>query len=331
VAYKTSAMGGKKALVTGGLGFIGSNLAHKLVALGAEVAVYDACLDPYGWNFANINEIRNRVKFVKGDVRDRGKMEAVVKGQDFVFHCAAQVSHLDSMRGPFLDVDINCNGTLSVLEACRKNADGAKIIYAGTRAQIGREEYSPVDEKHPTNPIDVYGIDKLAAEKYCLLYGSAYGMPACSLRINNTFGPRHQMKHAKFGILNWFIRLALEGQEIPVYGKGEQVRDYNYVDDAVDAMILAAQSKKADGEVFNLGSGRQTRFVDMARAVVKAAGSGSIKHVPWPDERKRIETGDFFVSYAKIKKTLGWSPKTSFEDGLGKTIDFYRGRLREYV
>jgi UDP-glucose 4-epimerase len=324
-------MSGKSALVTGGLGFIGSNLAHLLVSLGAKVTVYDACLDPYGWNFANIREIRDKVGFVKADVRDAGKIAAAVKGQDFVFHCAAQVSHSASMSDPFLDVDINCNGTLRLLEACRKHADGAKIIHAGTRGQIGRQVYSPVDEAHPTDPADIYGIDKLAAEKYCLLYGSTYGMRACSLRINNTYGPRHQMRHAKFGVLNWFVRLALEGKALTVFGKGGQVRDYNYVDDVSAALALAAQKGRSDGQVYNLGSGRRTRFVDMAKAVVKAAGSGRVESVPWPEGRRRIEVGDFFVSYAKIRRELGWAPKVGLEEGLEKTVGFYRERLKEYV
>jgi len=330
LAYSLSRLDGKRCLITGGLGFIGSNIAHKLVELGAEVSIVDACLDPYGWNPANIAEIRDKVNFKKEDIRHESAMAKAVKDQDFIFNCAGQVSHVDSMKEPFLDLDINCRGNLVLLEACRKFNSNVKIVYAGTRGQMGSLHYSPADEEHPDNPTDVYGADKLAAEKYHLIYSSAFGMHATSLRINNTYGERHQMKHAKYGIMNWFIRLALEEKEIPVYGDGEQTRDYNYIADVVDACILAAQSPKTDGKYYLLGSGSEIKFIDMVKAVLAEAGTGSYKLVPWPADRKAIEVGNFFVSYKKIQDELGWEPKTSLAEGLRNTVAFYKERMKDY-
>ena len=330
MAYELKRMQGKRCLITGGLGFIGSNIAHKLAELGAEVSILDACLDPFGWNFANIKEIKDKVRFTKADIRDEKAMAAAVKDKDFIFNCAGQISHVDSMTDPFLDLDINCRGTLTLLEACRRFNDKAKIVYAGTRGQMGSLHYSPADEEHPDNPTDIYGADKWAAEKYHLIYHSAFGIPATSLRINNTYGERHQMKHAKYGIMNWFIRLALDGKEIPVYGDGSQTRDYNYITDVVNAAVLAAQSPKTDGKYYLLGSGSEIKFIDMVKAVIAAAGSGSYKFVPWPADRKAIEIGNFFVSYKKIRDELGWEPRTAMEDGLRRTIAFYKERHKEY-
>lgn len=324
------AMDGKRVLITGGLGFIGSNLAHRLVASGADVTLYDACLNPYGWNFANIKEIRKNVRVVKGDVRDIKKTQKNIKGMDVVIDCAAQVSHTISVRDPFLDIDINCRGAMSVLEGCRK-AD-AKHIYAGTRGQIGRLEYTPADEKHPSNPMDINGINKLAAEKYCLLYGRIYGLRTCSLRINNTYGPRCQVRHDDYGVINYFIRQAILGEQITIHGEGLQTRDYNYVDDVSDAIILACHRKEAEGECFNLGSGRETRLIDMVKLILKTAGSEmEIKRVPRPEERRAIEIGNFLVTYDKIKRVLGWEPKTGLEGGIRKTVEFYRERIAEYL
>ncbi|MEM3399507.1 MAG: SDR family NAD(P)-dependent oxidoreductase [Candidatus Micrarchaeia archaeon] len=329
--YCLKRMEGVRALITGGLGFFGSNIAHKLVSLGADVVIYDACLDPYGWNFANIKEIRDKVKFVKGDIRDEELMEKSVSECDIIFNCAAQVSHVDSMKDPYLDLDINCRGQMTLLEACRKKNDGVKIVYAGTRGQIGVMVYSPVDENHPCMPTDVYGANKHAGELYHLLYCRVYGIKVCSIRANNTYGPRHQMKHGRYGILNWFVRKAMLGETIEVYGDGMQAREYNYIDDTVDAFILAAQSERAWGEVFLLGSGSPVKFIDMVKAVVRAVGKGSYKIVPWPKERKSIEVGDFVVSYGKIRKMLGWEPTTNLEEGLAKTVGFYKERLAEYI
>jgi len=330
--YHLKSMPEKTALITGGLGFIGGNIAQKLVPLGVKVTIYDACLDPYGWNFANIREIKDKVEFVKGDTRDFELLKKHVVGKEFIFDCAAQVSHTLSIKDPFLDVDINCRGALNVLEAVRQRNDKAKIIYAGTRGELGRLEKTPADEMHPTNPVDMNGINKLAAEKYNLLYYRLYGIKTTSLRINNTYGPRGQMKHDDYGIVNWFVRQALLGEEIVIHGEGQQTRDFNYVEDVVDAMVLAAQSDKSNGEFFLLGSGRETKFIDMLQLIIKTTGSPStIRKIPRPKERESIEIGNFLVSFDKIKRTLGWRPATSLEEGIERTVGFYRQRLQEYL
>lgn len=328
---KGEKMQGKNVLVLGGLGFIGSNTAHRCIKQGANVTIYDALLPMYGGNPANIAEIKDKVKVIKKDMREKPALEEAVKEQDLIFNCAGQVSHVDSMADPYLDIDINLIANINLLEACRKHNDSTKIVFAGTRAEIGKAEYSPIDEKHPTNPTDIYGIDKLAAEKYHLLYNEVYGIRACSLRINNAYGERHQMKHSKYGILNWFIRLALEDKEIQVYGEGNQTRDYNYISDVIDAMMLAAESEKANGKFYLLGSGKEVKFIDLVELVIKLADSGSYKKVPFPEMRKKIEVGNILVSYEKIKKELGWQPKIGLEEGLKRTIEFYKQRLPEYI
>ncbi|MEK6954525.1 MAG: SDR family NAD(P)-dependent oxidoreductase [Candidatus Micrarchaeota archaeon] len=325
------ALSGKKVLITGGLGFIGSNIAHALVSKGAKVTIYDACLTPYGWNFANIKEIKDKVKFIKGDIRDMAKLKHLLPDQEYVIDCASQISHTISIKDPFLDLDINCRGALTILEAARKVNDGIKFVYAGTRGEIGRMVYSPIDEEHPTNPVDMNGIDKLAAEKYYLLYNRLYGMRATSIRINNAYGIRSQMKHADYGIVNWFMKMAMLNQQITINGKGLQTRDYTYVSDIADAFALALASKKADGEVFMLGSGKETRFIDVCNMILKAAGSKmKINHRKWDEERKAIEIGNFVVSGRKIRKTLGWKPKVGLEEGLKRTYEFYKERRNEY-
>lgn len=328
--YELKGMKEKRVLVLGGLGFIGSGIALKCAELGAKVTVFDAMLEPYGFNHANISEIRDKVEFLKQDMRDLDALSKAVKEKDIVFNCAGQVSHIDSMKNPFLDVELNVTANLNLLEACRKFNDGVKIIYAATRSQTGKPIYIPVDEKHPDNPLDVYGADKLAAEKHVLLYNSFYGLKGTSIRINTTFGPRHQMKHNLYGVLNWFIRLAMENKKITVYGNGNQLREYNYIDDVVDAMVLAAQNNNSNGNYYMLGVKKPIKFVEMVKKVIQECGSGSFEMVPYPADRKSIEVGDFNVSFEKIKSDLGWVPTTSFEDGLKKTVEFYRNNKKHY-
>jgi UDP-glucose 4-epimerase len=326
-----STMRGEKVLITGGLGFIGSNLAHRLVALGAEVTLYDACLDPYGWNPANIKEIKEDVRVVRADVRDADELDKHVHGKDIVFHMAAQVGREISMADPALDIDINCNGTLNLAKSCAASANGAKVVYAGSRGQIGEPIYLPVDEGHPTNPTDVYGVNKLAAEKYLFLYGKAFGFPIVSLRLNNVYGPRCQMRNSFYGILNWFMKNAICNEEITVYGEGRQTRDYVYIDDVVTAFLLAAKSPRANGELYFVGSGVETVFLEMVKGVIKAVGKGKYVHVPFPPQRKNIDIKRFVITYSKIYEHLGWQPAIGLEEGIAKTFEFYRERLSEYL
>ncbi|RMD97529.1 MAG: SDR family NAD(P)-dependent oxidoreductase [Calditrichaeota bacterium] len=322
---------GKNVLITGGLGFIGSNIAHKLVKHQANVTLFDACLDPYGWNPANIRQIESRVKFIKGDVRDFDALKKAVEGQHLIYHLAAQVGREISMEDPWMDTNINCNGTLNLLEICRKWNPGAKIVYAGSRGQIGEPQYLPVDENHPCNPTDIYGINKLAAEKYLFLYSHVYGMPVVSLRLNNVYGERCQMHNGFYGILNWFIANAMTEKPITVYGEGKQTRDYVYIEDVVDAFLRAGISPAADGEVFFVGSGVETVFLDMVNEIVRAVGQGEIVHVPFPETREKIDIKRFVVTYQKINQRLGWEPRYDLRTGIERTVAFYREYLPDYL
>jgi UDP-glucose 4-epimerase len=328
---KVNSMNQQNVLITGGLGFIGSNLAHKLVSLGANVTIYDALLPQYGGNIANIKEIKEKIRDVRADVRDFDQLKEHVKDQDIIFNCAAQVSHIDSMSDPYSDIAINCVGTINLLEAARKLNDDVKIVYTGTRSQTGKIEYSPADEKHPEFPMDIYSANKSAAEKYHLIYYRSYGIPTTSLRISNAYGPRAQIKQKGYGIINYLIRMALENETITVYEPGTQKRDFIYIDDVVDSMILAAQSGLANGEVFLVGSGKETAFVNMVKLIIEIAGSGTWKFVPWPPERKSIEVGDIALDLGKIQKLLKWNPKVNLEEGLNRTIEYYRERMHDYL
>jgi UDP-glucose 4-epimerase len=322
---------GKRVLITGGLGFIGSNLAQRLVQEGAEVVIYDACLTPYGWNLANIKEIEKDVQVIKADIRDAETLEQNIRGKDIIFHLAAQVGREISMADPNLDTEINCNGTLNLCQALAKNDNHSKVVYAGSRGQIGEPVYLPVDENHPTNPTDVYGINKLAAEKYLLLYGKIYNFPVVSLRLNNVYGPRCQMHHGYYGILNWFIKNAMQEKPITVYGDGRQTRDYVYVDDVVDAFVHAALAPEANNEIFFIGSGVETVFLDMVKDVISAVGKGSYVHVPFPPERESIDIRKFVITFNKFNQATGWKPCFDLVQGVESTVEFYRHRLKEYL
>ena len=314
---------GKNVLITGGLGFIGSTLAYRLVEYKANVLIVDSLIPEYGGNMFNIKGIEDKVRVNIADVRDNYGMSYLVKGQDLIFNLAGTLSHIDSMTDPFTDLQINCVSQLSLLEACRKNNLNVKILFAGTRGQYGKAVYLPVDEKHPMYPIDVNGINNIAGEWYHILYYNAYGIKTTSLRLTNTYGPRHQMKHSKQGFLNWFIRLALDNKDITIYEPGNQKRDFNYVDDVVEAMLLTMISDKSNGEVFNLGTGEPISVTEIAKLIVNIAGSGKINLIPYPEDKKKIEIGDYYASFDKINKTLFWKPKTSIEEGLKKTIAYY--------
>ncbi|MDG6257866.1 MAG: NAD-dependent epimerase/dehydratase family protein [Methanomicrobiaceae archaeon] len=330
-AHASRGMEDANVLIIGGLGFLGSNLAHRLVASGARVTLFDACLDPYGWNYANITEIARDVEVVVADTRNFEAVCVHVADKDLIFNFAAQVSHSLSMERPCTDIEINCRGNMNVLEACRRLNDGVTILFAGTRSETGEAQYLPVDEDHPDNPSDIYSINKLAAEKYHLMYHHVYGMPTTVIRVGNTYGPRHQMKHGQYGVLNYFIRRAMLDEPILIYGDGEQIREYCYVDDVCDAFYRAAQTPKSIGEYFVIGSGEPVKFIEMANRVLRAVGKGSLIHTPYPEGREKIDVQKFFVANDKISEYLGWHPTITLKEGLEKTVAFYQTRLMEYI
>lgn len=319
----------KEILITGGLGFIGSNLAIRLVEKGADVVIVDALISSYGGNLFNIEPIKERVAWVKGDIRNKKIIERLVQEKDIIFNLAGTLSHIDSMTDPMTDLEINCRAQLSLLESVRKFNPAAKIIFAGTRNQYGKAKYLPVDEDHPLEPTDINGINNIAAEKYHLMYTAVYGIKTVSLRMTNTFGPRHQMKHPRQGVLNWFIRQILDGERMVLYGGGRQIRDVNYVDDVVSALLLVAQSKTGWGQAYNLG-GTPVSLVDFVKKVIKVVGRGKYTIQPFPKDREKIEIGDYVASFKKIKKAYGWKPKVSFEEGIKKTVEYYKKYKKYY-
>lgn len=318
----------KKVLITGGLGFIGSNLAIELVGQDAEVTIVDALIPAYGGNLFNIEPIKNKVKVVRGDIRDKKNVDELAKGKEIIFNLAGTLSHVDSMTDPMTDLEINCRAQLSLLESVRKINPGVKIVFAGTRNQYGKARYLPVDENHPQEPTDINGINNIAAEKYHLMYTQVYGIKTVSLRMTNTFGPRHQMKHPRQGVLNWFIRKILDGEDVVLFGDGKLVRDVNYIDDAVSALLLVGQSSRGWGQAFNLG-GTPISLAEFVNLTVRIVGKGKSRTVPFPVERKQIEVGDYIADYKKITKTYGWKPKTSLAEGIKKTVEYYK-KYREY-
>ncbi|HUT54917.1 MAG TPA: NAD-dependent epimerase/dehydratase family protein [bacterium] len=320
---------GRAVLVTGGLGFIGSNLALRLAELEARVTVVDSLVPGHGGNRFNLAPARDRVRLVIGDLRENKIIENAVKGQEVIFNLAGQVSHTDSMEDPFTDLEINCRSQLSLLEACRAHNRDGKIIFAGTRGQYGKPQRLPVDETHPQRPTDINGIDKTAGEAYHLLYHQVHGIRACSLRLTNTYGARHQMRSSRQGIVNWFIRLALGNATIPIYGDGLQMRDCNYVDDVVDAFLLAA-GPATDGQVYNLGGGDPRPLIELARMIVSLAGGGRIETVEFPASSRAIEIGSYHADFSRFHQATGWGPRVALRDGLQRTIDYYREHRSHY-
>ena len=319
----------KRVMITGGLGFIGSNLARRLVELEANVLLVDSLIPQYGGNLFNISGIEDQVRVNIADVRDENGMDYLVKKQDVMFNLAGQVSHIDSMRDPYTDLEINTRAQLSILEACRKNNPAIKIVYSSTRQIYGKPDYLPVDERHLVHPTDVNGINTMAGEWYHIVYNNVYGVRATSLRLTNTYGPRMMVKTDRQTALGWFIRLAMDAQTIQVFGDGQQKRDYTYVDDVVEALLLAGASDASNGEVFNLGGLEPVSHLHLIRTLCSVAGCGGYKIVPFPPERKAIDIGDFYADYGKIQRVLGWQPAIGLSEGLTRTIEFYRAN-REY-
>lgn len=321
---------GSRVLITGGLGFVGSNLALALVEEGATVTVLDSMLPLYGGNLFNIEPIRDKVQVTFTDIRDRSSMNYVVRDKDYVFHLAGQVSHVDSIREPFTDVDINVNGTLTVLESCRRFNPGARIIFTGTRGQYGPSVKLPVDESAPTNPMGMYAITNLTAEKMVLMYHQVHDLKSVCLRVTNTYGPRHQMKHNRYGVLNWFVRLAMDGETIPIFGDGKILRDFLYIDDLVEALMQCGLCEAAYGEIFNVGSSEPISFVGLIEEIIAVTGTGRYEFTPFTAERKALEPGDFWSDTGKIRRLVGWNPSVPLQDGLQRTVDYYRQHRVHY-
>lgn len=319
-----------KVLITGGLGFIGSNLAHRLVELGARVTLVDSLIPEYGGNLFNIDGIEDRMKVNISDVRDEHSMGYLIKGQDYLFNLAGQTSHLDSMENPFTDLEINCHAQLSILETCRKHNPDIKIVFASTRQIYGKPKYLPVDEKHLLRPVDVNGVNKMAGEWYHILYNNVYGIRTCALRLTNTYGPRMRVKDARQTFLGIWIRLCVENKPFEVWG-GEQLRDFTYVDDVVEALVLAATKEKANGQIYNLGGDRVISLKDLANLLVEAGGSGKFDIRPFPPDRERIDIGDYYSDHSLISSELGWEPKMSLREGLEHSLAFYREHLGNYL
>jgi len=319
-----SVFGGRDVLITGGAGFIGSNLAHELVGLGASVEVLDNLTPVQGGNVHNLDGIMDKIRLGIADIRDADVAAKAVEGKDFIFNMASLTRHVGSVIDPMSDLDVNCRGSLTLLEACRNHNPSVKVVYAGSRSQYGKIEYNPVDEKHPMNSADPNGVSKAAAEKYHILFYRMYGIRTTSLRLTNTYGPRQQMKDPDLGFVNWFIRLAMDGGVIKIFDGGQTKRDLNYVSDVVTALLMAASDERSNGEAFNVGSGVPVSILDLTKMIIKKVGSGSFEMVPYPKERKNIEIGDYFADIGKVKRMLGWSPATPIDEGLEKTIDFYR-------
>ncbi len=320
----------KNVLITGGLGFIGANLALRLVELGARVTLVDSLIPEYGGNLFNVEPIKDRVTVNIADVRDEFSMDYLVRGRDYLFNLAGQTSHLDSMRDPYKDLDINCRAQLSILEACRKNNPRVKIVYASTRQIYGKPDYLPVDEKHLLHPTDVNGINKMAGEWYHILYNHVYGVRAVSLRLTNTYGPRMRVKDARQTFLGIWLKRVLDAEPIEIWGDGLQLRDFNYVDDVVEAMLRAASAENANGKIYNLGSAEIINLKDLAQKLIALNGGGQRQIIPFPPERQAIDIGDYYSDFTLIRQELQWAPRVDLDQGLRRTLEYYRKHRQEY-
>jgi UDP-glucose 4-epimerase len=322
---------GRPVMITGGAGFIGSNLAHRLVDLGANVLLVDSLIPDYGGNLFNIRDIEDRVRMNIADVRQESTMSYLVRHVDVIFNLAGQVSHIDSMRDPYTDLEINCRSQLSILEACRRHNPGTKVVFAGTRQVYGKPEFLPVTEQHLVRPTDVNGINKVAGEYYHLVYNHVFNVRACSLRLTNIYGPRQLVKHNRQGFIGWFIRLAVEGRELQIYGDGSQLRDFVFVDDAADAFLRAGASDACNGEVFNVGGPEPVSHRNLVNLLLEVAGTGSVRYVEWPEEKKSIDIGSFYADSTKFRTATGWQPRVALREGLARTVAYYREYLPHYL
>ena len=321
---------GRRVLITGGLGFIGSNLARALVGLGARVSIVDSLVPEYGGNRRNLAGVAARVRVHLADVRDWPRLPDLIRGQDFLFNLAGLTSHMDSMTDPQTDLDINCRAQLAILEACRQHNPGVRIVFASTRQIYGRPDYLPVDEGHPLRPVDVNGINKLAGESFHLLYSRVHGIAATALRLTNTIGPRMRVRDARQTFVGVWIRRLVEGEPFEVWG-GEQWRDFTYVDDAVDAFLLAAARPEAVGEIFNLGGPPRVTLARLAELLVELNGGGSFVVRAFPADRRKIDIGDYYADDRRIRRRLGWRPRVDLRTALARTLAYYRQELRHYV
>ena len=322
---------GRAVMITGGLGFIGSNLARQLVDLGADVLLVDSLIADYGGNLFNIDGIADRVRVNIADIRQQSTMNYLVRDRDVIFNLAGQVSHIDSMLEPYTDLEINCRSQLTLLEACRHHNQHVKVVFAGTRQVYGRPGSLPVDESHLVRPTDINGINKAAGEYYHLVYNNVFGVRACSLRLTNVYGPRQLIRHNRQGFIAWFIRLAIEGKQIDVYGDGSQLRDFVFVDDAADAFLRAGALDACNGEVFNVGGDRAISLRELTALLVQIAGAGTVRYIDWPADKKAIDIGSFYADSSKFQRIAGWCSRVALEDGLRQTIDFYRRHYDHYV
>lgn len=319
-----------KVLITGGLGFIGSNLARRLVALGSDVILVDSLVPEYGGNLFNIHGLEKKVRVNIADVRDEHGMLHLIRDRDILFNLAGQTSHLDSMTDPFTDLDINCKSQLSILEACRRHNPRIRIVFASTRQIYGRPEHLPVNEHHLLSPVDVNGINKMAGEWYHIVYSKVYGIPTCALRLTNTYGPRMRIKDARQTFVGVWIKNLLQDKKLLIYGDGKQLRDFNYVDDVVEALLLAATSPKAVGRVFNLGAAPPISLKSLAEMLISINGSGKYHIVPFPAERAIIDIGDYYSDFREATRCLGWEPRATLEDGMGATLEFFKKFKKHY-
>jgi UDP-glucose 4-epimerase len=325
-----SEFAGARVLITGGLGFIGSNLARRLDSFGATITVVDSLIPDYGGNLHNIEGLEERLQVNISDVRDTHSLRYLVQGKDYLFNLAGQTSHLDSMRDPMPDLEINCQAQLSILETCRAYNPKIKIVFASTRQIYGRPHHLPVDETHPINPVDVNGINKMAGEKYHLLYSDLYGIPATALRLTNTIGPRMRIKDARQTFVGLWVRQLLEGKPIEVWG-GEQLRDFTDVDDAVDAFLLAAVKSAPKGQVYNLGGSEVIDLKSLAKLMVEINGSGEYAIREFPAERRAIDIGNYYSDFSKIRNELGWTPQRTLRETLESTLRYFRDAMPHYL